>query len=240
MSYKAYCIAVALSVIPLTGVTSTANYCGELDLSPDLSRNNARVYVNPHSLGCNLSTSLPGLGALNIGQAVCERLSEKANNVLDRARNKLDQELASIGDKAQSELDNLTDSDIFRDRGSSSSGGRFTQPDTSSDPDALTPSNVFRNGSYSDGKFHYTTASGMKFSMDMSRGDYIQKKGGQAIVNSILSAENHWKAAQAAQKQTQGPGRVTTTESAPKRSNEVRPTQKSGSGSSSQYNGYFN
>lgn len=217
------------------------DYCDEIDTNPDLTKNNARIFVNPHKLGCNLTTTLPGLGALNIGEAICDKLSDKANRALDKARNKLDQELAGISEKAKSELDKLKNSDVFKDQDNSytpdlGSGG-------SSSSAGITPESVFRDGTYSNGRFYYTTPSGMKFSTTMTRDAYVSKKGAAGLAKSIQNAERYWLAKKARETEQAANSQSGNTSSQWQNSNDVTRDSLNSSGSSgntSGYNGYFN
>lgn len=217
------------------------DYCDEIDTNPDLTKKNARIFENPHTLGCNLTTTLPGLGALNIGEAICDKLSDKANRALDKARNKLDQELAGISEKAKSEYEKLKNSDVFKDQGGSyspdlGSGG-------SSGGGGITAESVFRDGTYSNGKFYYTTPSGMNFSTTMTRDAYVSKKGATGLAKSIKNAEKYWLAKKAREAQQASNSQSNSSSGASQNSNEVTRDSLNSSGSSgstSGYNGYFN
>ena len=166
------------------------DYCDEIDLNPDLRSGNYRIYENPHSLDCNLTSSLPGLGRLKIVQKACEKVSDSLDKSLDKVLSKLDDELNNLDSKAQSEIDKYRDSDSYWDDYNNGSDVDFGGEDTPTN--STTASAFYAKGTYSNGVFTFVTDSGMTYQIPMSEQNYKNGYKDDVVKADIERAEQEW------------------------------------------------
>lgn len=121
-------VSASLILISIGANGAPVDYCNELDLNPDLSQGNKRIFVNPHSLGCDLGFSLPGLGNLSLGKKLCDKIESKTNGLLDSTFGKLDAELNKINNSASNEFSKIKGMDFSGGDSGSSSGSNSYDP----------------------------------------------------------------------------------------------------------------
>lgn len=98
-----------LLVVPFSASAGIKSYCNEVDLTPDLTQNNDRFYVNPNALGCDLGVVLPGLGKIGLSDKACDKVQSKTNNLFDKVASKLNDELDDLEVSAKDAVKGIED-----------------------------------------------------------------------------------------------------------------------------------
>lgn len=161
--YTKHSILLLLAVsVPC--LSSPKDFCNEIDLNPDLTVGNKRIFINPHALGCDLGFSLPGLGKLNVGKAICDKVESKTNSLLKSTFDKLDAELGKINASAEGEFNKIKGMDFSGEKGASSVGSG--------------------DSGYNPGNFQ-TTIDGETYRVDITEEDYQNAINSNALQKSI-------------------------------------------------------